>query len=800
MSDEWTFAYDTWDPGEQPLREALCALGNGHLCTRGAFEEVRAGGPHYPGTYHAGGYDRIASEVAGHVVENEDLVNWPNWLPLSFQPEGGEWIDLGRQEVLSFRQELDMYGGVLRRQVRLRDHDGRETTLRTRRIVSMATPHVAALEWTLIPENWSGPLLLRSALDGDVANEGVARYRELRGDHLVGHRADQIGEETVMLTVRTRESHVRVAQAARTRAFDAVGDPAVRERRTLLEDRVASQLLTVNAERGRPLRVEKVVAVHTSLGRGFLEPASASRRLIRHLGSFDDLLDPHRRAWARLWRRCDLRLVAEGNADAQRVVRLHVFHLLQVASRHTSDLDVGVPARGLHGEAYRGHVFWDELFIFPYLNLRIPNITRTMLLYRYRRLDEARRAAREAGLEGAMFPWQSGSDGREETQHLHLNPKSGRWLPDHTHLQRHVAAAIAYNLWQYYQASGDLDFLSTYGAEMLLEIARFWASLTSYDGAKGRHVIRGVMGPDEYHDAYPGADHPGLDNNAYTNVMAVWCLRTAMTALEEVGEERSEELRAQIGLTDGHLDRWHDVARNMFVPFHDGNIISQFEGYEHLAELDWDRLRERHGDIHRLDRVLEAEGDSPNNYKAGKQADVLMLFYLFSAEELTDLFAGMGYPFDAGDVIPANIDYYSRRTSHGSTLSRVVHSWVLARANRQSWGCFEQALRSDVADVQGGTTPEGIHLGAMAGTVDLVQRCYGGIFMYRNRLQLDPRLPEAIGALTLQIRYRERWLVIELVPHALKVRFPRGPQDEVHLSVRGQDVVLKRGEERRFEL
>ncbi len=177
--------------------------------------------------------------------------------------------------------------------------------------------------------------------------------------------------------------------------------------------------------------------------------------------------------------RCDIRL--SDSDRPQMILRLHIFHLLQTVSRNSIDLDNGVPARGWHGEAYRGHVFWDELFIFPYLNLRIPNLTRSLLLYRYRRLNRARLAAEEEGVRGALYPWQSGSNGREETQQLPLNPKSGRWLPDHTHLQRHVNAAIAYNVWQYFKTTGDLEFLCNYGAEMILEIARFLANIATYN-------------------------------------------------------------------------------------------------------------------------------------------------------------------------------------------------------------------------------------------------------------------------------------------------------------------------------
>ena len=175
-------------------------------------------------------------------------------------------------------------------------------------------------------------------------------------------------------------------------------------------------------------------------------------------------------------------------------------------SPHTIEFDIGVPARGWHGEAYRGHIFWDELFIFPFLTLRLPMLTRALLRYRYRRLPEARRAAQAAGYAGAMYPWQSGSNGREETQTLHLNPHSGRWIPDHTHRQRHINVAIAYNIWQYYQITDDHEFLYFYGAEMLLEIARFWASIATYNSSLDRYEITGVMGPDEYHTAYPGAD------------------------------------------------------------------------------------------------------------------------------------------------------------------------------------------------------------------------------------------------------------------------------------------------------
>ena len=797
----WLLAYDGFDPPGERLREALCTLGNGYFATRGAAPEAAAGDVHYPGTYVAGVYNRLVSRVAAREVENEDLVNVPNWLPLTFRPQGARWLDLDELEVLGYRQELDLRRGVLTRLVRVRDPDGRLTRMTQRRFVSMADPHLAGLETTVVPESWSGSLEVRSALDGTVTNAGVERYKALSGGHLVPIEAGESGDDTVWLQMETRTSRVRIAQAARTRVVQN-GQRVAVEWRTVQEPGRIAHHLILDVREGGPVTIEKLVALYTSKDRAIAEPGDAARgRLARLTDGFDRLLERHVLAWDQLWRRGHIDLGGDGDQQVARTLNLHVFHLLQTASEHTIDLDVGVPARGLHGEAYRGHIFWDELFIFPFLNLRFPELTRALLQYRYRRLPEARQAARAVGYGGAMYPWQSGSDGREETQRLHLNPKSGRWLPDRSHRQRHVNIAVAYNVWQYYQVTGDLAFLEAYGAEMLLEIARFWASIASYDHGSDRYEIRGVMGPDEYHDGYPDRDEPGLDNNAYTNVMAAWVLCRALETLELLPDHRRAELTERLGLRQEEVDRWDETSRKLRVCFHDGDIISQFEGYGDLEELDWDGLRHRHGNIRRLDRILEAEGDTPNRYKASKQADVLMLFYLLSAEELRGLIGRLGYRLEP-DAIPRNVNYYLERTSHGSTLSGVVNAWVLARSDRtRSWRFFTEALASDLHDLQGGTTAEGIHLGAMAGTVDLAQRCYTGLEAREDVLWLNPSLPEELDGLDFEVRYRGNWgISLHLTSNQLRVRVPASCAAPVRIGVNGQIVELSPGSAREFPL
>ncbi len=659
------------------------------------------------------------------------------------------------------------------------------TRIDQRRFVSMADPHTACLEATLSPENWSGTLTIRSGIDGRVSNAGVARYRQFDEHHLGGVNTHVVDQETIGLTGRTSQSDVCVAQVARMRAYGAKSLIDV-PHRVVVESRSIAHEMSIDAEPLKTVTVEKVVTLFTSRDRAISDPLAEASRRNGLTGSIAELLEDHLREWDSLWRRFPLDITVDGG-ETQLALRLHIFHLLQTTSRHARDLDVGIPARGLHGEAYRGHIFWDELFMVPYLNRHYPELVRTLLMYRYRRLPEARSAALQAGFKGAMYPWQSGSNGREEAQTLHLNPLSGHWLPDASHLQRHINVAIAYNLWQYFQATDDIEFMADFGAEMLFEISRYWASAAVFDPSLGRYVIDGVMGPDEYHEGYVGASAPGLKDNAYTNVMVVWVLCRSLELVDLLPQPQRSELMARLSLDEAELARWDDVSRRMRIVFHEDGIISQFDGYEELTELDWDAYRERYGDISRLDRILEEEGNSPNAYKASKQADVLMLVYLLPARDLEAIFDRLGYG-SGSDALSDSIDYYLARTSHGSTLSRVVHSWALVhRDPRRSWTLFQQALRSDLDDTQGGTTHEGVHLGAMIGTVDLVERCYLGIDTAGDNISFRPSLPAEVRVLTVDICHRGRWLKIAVASGQFIVTVSGRPEEPARIRTEWGD-------------
>ncbi len=790
--DAWELVYEGYDPKYERLREALCTVGNGYVATRGCAPEAAASEAHYPGTYATGVYNSLADRIAGRTIENESLVNLPNWLALTFRINDGAWFHIDDTDLLFYKQTFDLRHATLTRSLRFRDSIGQITTLTQQRFASMHQPHVLAMQTTLGAENWSGTVEFRCLLDGSVQNTMVERYRSLSSAHLTASVIDQIAPDSVLLRTETSQSRIPIAVAARATVWrdDVIEARADAQYAVVREGDRGGHDIQVGLSAGQSITLEKVATIFTGRDTAISEPSSAAQKYLDAAGRYADLHHQHARAWARLWEQCNVGLT--GNTPALQVLRLHLVHLLQTISPHTAELDAGVPARGLHGEAYRGHVFWDSLFVSPVLSLRMPNVSRSLLLYRYRRLPEARRAAERAGYRGAMYPWQSGSDGREVSQEVHLNPQSGRWNPDASARAHHVGLAVAYNAWHHYQVTGDRQYLIDYGAEMLVEIARFWVGLATFDESRGRYTIRGVIGPDEFHSGYPGKEYDGIDNNAYTNVMAVWVILRAMEALDLLPLRDRLDVVGKVDLTADELDRWDHVTRRMFVPFHDG-VISQFEGYSELAELDWEHYRQEYGNIQRLDRILEAENDSVNNYKASKQADALMLFFLLSSEELLGLFGRLGYRF-APEQIPKTVDYYLSRTSDGSTLSAIVHSWVLARANRHhAMRYFAQVLVSDIVDIQGGTTSEGIHLAAMAGSVDLLQRCFTGLEMRDDRLILAPHWPEELGAIEFSFVYRGHRLHLRISGRSGGLTSEGGNAGSIAVECRGREQQLLPG-------
>ncbi|MDO5633582.1 MAG: HAD-IA family hydrolase [Micrococcus sp.] len=832
----WVLRWDDFDPESEGTREVLCTLANGYWGTRGSIPGTRISDVHYPGNYLAGVFNRLTSMVQGKAVDTEHMVNIQDWTPLIVTPRGGKPLLPGEETLLDYHQEMDLRRGVLSRTMVFQDDAGRRTSVHTRQFQSLANRHLASIELTVTAENWSGELTVRSMIDGRVANLNVSDDRTLANKHLRPVSAKAVDGETVVLETKTSQSKIHIAMAARTRQVAPVGhEQPIRRPVDDPTGLVIGQDIELRVDQGVPLVLEKTAAVTNTHDHAIASVEESAVKTLQRSPNFRNLLTLHEQRWGTNWDRFAVRIdLAEDYAHQRRstaslnegesfehpelssgqsksvgsaatmgkdgaslrqqlALNLHTFHVLQTAYGKRRDLDASVGARGLHGEGYRGHIFWDEIYIFPMLTMRRPELTRGLLMYRYRRLNEARANARAEGWAGAMYPWQGGSDGSEETPTELWNPRNQQWMPDNSHNQRHVSLDVAYSVLRYIEVTRDRSFIADYAAEMLVEISRFFTSMTLHNAATDRYEIHGVMGPDEFHDGYPDTPGSGLRNNAYTNVLTSWLLSETARLVRWM-DTLDDPLTEVMEISEEEIEHWEDVAAKLTIPFftegEEAGILAQFEGYQDLLEFDWDAYREKYGNIGRMDLILQAEGDATNRYKLSKQADALMLTYLFSPEELDDILQNMGYELPR-ENFERTVAYYAARSTHGSTLSRLVHAWVTARTDPDtSWDLFTEALESDLSDTQGGTTREGIHLGLMAGTVDTVIRCYAGLETRGGTLRVNPVLPRQLPGATFTIRFREQPVKIRMDQQQVTVSAQSGMTQPIEVLLVGQPHTL----------
>ncbi|MFC1809823.1 glycoside hydrolase family 65 protein, partial [Candidatus Omnitrophota bacterium] len=670
----------------------------------------------------------------------------------------------------------------------------RITTVIMERIVHMTDPHRAAIRYSIIPENYSDEIHIRSILNGNVKNAGVPRYSELNSQHLNPVSSGRFMKNGTYLVSRTNESKITIAVAEKVYIYSGRKQLSPKVKMINTKKNKAIHEFTIYAKRGKRYSIEKIVGIYTSRDKGVKNPRREALTSVRHAPSFKNLYASHTAQWKKLWNKYDIQF--SGDRTFQKALRLHIFHLLQSASSNNTTIDASVGARGLHGEAYRGHIFWDELFAMPFYDLHQPEISRSLLLYRYRRLPKARAYAKENGYDGAMFPWQSGSSGVEETQEIHLNPLSGKWAPDLSRAQRHVSFAIAYNVWEYWIRTGDKDFIDKFGAEIILSIAMFCASLVHYDRKSKKYHTKGIMGPDEFHEKLPGKKQGGLEDNAYSNMLISWTLTNAQKAYDILSAAAKKRLLKKLKLEEQTITSWHEIAENLNVIINKYDIISQFKGYFGLKDINWKAYKKRYRDIHRMDRILKAEGKSPDNYKIAKQADVLMAFYLFRIEEVNQILKKLGCK-TTHSLLRKNYDYYLQRTSHGSTLSKVVHCYIALLLNRwhEAWRLFVEVMYSDIKDTQGGTTEEGIHVGVMAGSVTLVIRAFAGFQILEDKIIICPHIPEWWKTISFKVLCRGHWITVKSSNKTvqLKIQGPKSKTFPLPIKVNGITKMLTCG-------
>jgi trehalose/maltose hydrolase-like predicted phosphorylase len=704
----WVLNEDGFEPPNESSREARFVVSNGFLGVRGV-SAIHQAGPETaaPVTYIAGLFDRGAGEAKHVLVPATDSVQVR--ILLNAEPLARTVGDAS-----AIHMTLDLRRGLLLTEEQHLVSRSINLCLRSLRLVSLS-------------ERALGLQVVQLEVEGGDVEITLEALSEGVNPNLVPKRLGQgLG---VWRTMHSRKT----LSVAASPSLQVGGNELVA---TMVDEFRWRWRWT--ARPGKTACFAHAVAVVRSdikdmdLGQRAQDKIDSERQL-----GWSGVVTQHEAAWAGRWRCSDVEI--EGDAEAQRALRFALYHLNSAAN--PADERVSIAARGLTGNDYHGHVFWDtEIFLLPFYILTWPEAARALLMYRFHTLDAARAKARKLGWRGALYAWESAATGSESAPEHVIGPngQSIEILPGTE--EQHISADIAYAVWQYWQATGDEDFLLHAGAEILLETARFWTSRAQPE-ADGRRHIRRVIGPDEYHD--------NIDDNAYTNSMARWNILHGLAVasmLRERWPEYWKLLSRQLSLGDAELQRWLNIAESIATGFDPRTrLFEQFAGYFGLEDINLAAYADR---TVPMDVILGRERTRQS--QVIKQADVVMLLAL-----LPEVFAP--------GAAEANFQYYDPRCGHGSSLSRVMHGFVAARLGKVEMALryFREAATIDLSDSQGAITG-GVHIATQGGLWMTAVFGFAGLSLCEDGLVIDPDLPAEWRSLTFGAHWRGRRVKIRI--------------------------------------
>ncbi|MBV8525396.1 MAG: glycoside hydrolase family 65 protein [Acetobacteraceae bacterium] len=738
-ADEWTAIEKGFHPEFLAQLETMLTVGNGYLGMRGCPEE---GGPNAEnGTFINGFYEIrpivYGEEAYGFPKVGQTILNVTDSKIIKlFVDDEPFW--LSSANLLKCERRLNMKSGTLDREILWETPAGKQVRITSRRLVSFAHKHVAAISYNVELLNANASVLISSEMavsqpSAPTSGDDPRQARVFRS-RVLHHRASYAKGRRIVLCHATEKSRMTLACAI-DHALDALCPHA--ENVTCTEDS-GQVVFTMEASPGQPINLAKYMVYHTSQTASAEELCNRAEWTMDRATkqSFQQLLAEQQEYLDDFWRRSDVRVkdiredrVKRSTVEIQQAIRFNLFHILQASARAEN---TGVPAKGVTGQAYEGHYFWDtEIYLLPFLTYTSPGIARNLLIFRYRMLDRARARARELGHRGAMFPWRT-INGEEASAYFEAGTA-----------QYHINADIMYAVRKYVQATGDDSFLWNCGAEMLVETARLWLGLGFYSDRKGgKFCINGVTGPDEYNTV--------VNNNAYTNLMARENLRYAAQTVQSMQATKPDlydELVHKTALEPAEAEAWMHAAESMYVPYDEKlQIIPQDD--EFLDKEPWD-FRNTPSENYPL--LLFYHPLEIYRKQVIKQADVVLAMFL------------LGSTFSL-EAKKRNFEFYDPLTTGDSSLSSCIESIIAGQTGniQKAIDYGTAALLMDLADV-GGNVRDGCHIASMGGTWMMLAYGLGGMRDDDGTLSFWPRRPpEATPVIRFPIKYRGQMLEVEV--------------------------------------
>lgn len=731
--DEWSIIEEGFDPGRHEIAESIFSIGNGHMGQRANFEEAYSG-KSLQGSYLAGVYypdkTRVGWWKNGYPEYFAKVLNATNWIGLGIEVNGEE-LDLAKCAVRDFVRVLRMREGRLERSFTAVFPDGRELRVSASRFVSIVDKEIGAIRYAITPLNFDADLSVTSYLDGNIRNKD-SNYDEGFWDEV----SSESNPEYAAITVKTKKLDFHAASAISCKVLvdGQEAQPAVAQ---VSDTRYAAQVLRLAAKQGQEAAFVKLAANVTSRDypKEGLTAVSLERLAAASVKGYDRLQEEQAEAWAAKWKESDI--VIEGDPSAQQAIRFAIFQLNQTYTGEDSRLNIG--PKGFTGEKYGGSTYWDtEAYCLPfYLSTAEEGIARNLLVYRHKHLEKAKENAAKLGFaKGALYPMVT-MNGEECHNEWEI-----------TFEEIHRNGAIAYAIYSYVNYTGDTSYLGQYGLEVLVEISRFWEERVNLSPSKGKYVMLGVTGPNEYEN--------NVNNNWYTSRIAVWTLEYTLEVLawlEAHEPERCRELKAGLGLKDAELAKWREIAGNMYYPYDpERQVFLQQDGF-----LDKELIP-----VARLDK-----SQLPLNQKWSWDR-ILRSCYIKQADVLQGLFF-LGHLYDR-ETVRRNFDFYEPLTVHESSLSPCVHA-ILACELGYREKAYEMYLRTARLDLDNynNDTEDGCHITSMAGTWMSVVQGFGGLKVRESKLVLNPFIPGEWRSFSFKVMYRGARLQVSVTKEEVTV-------------------------------
>jgi hypothetical glycosyl hydrolase len=740
--------------------EAIFALGNGYIGLRSANEERYLNEKRdlfISGTFNKANKNEVTElPNVADVTEIEIFIN-------------GKHLMLNASNNKEYVKYLNLKTGELNRTFVYLDEEGNKYSLKFNRFVAQDRLHVIVNRVEITPLSKTANIRFISGINGQVTNTGSQHFNE--GEKRVYEY------KYIQMLQETSESCITFIQNSAHNIY-INGDKIEEKPELSIDRRKVTISNNYDLTQGQTLVIEKFSNIYTtrdttSENLTIEQIRDASLDEIKEISnmSYEILFNSNKEVWSSYWN--DQNIVIEGNDYDQLAIRFAQYHLKVMTPSH--DNRCGIAAKGLSGEGYKGHSFWDtEIFILPFYTYSKPEIARKLLEYRYLSIGGARKKAKDNGYEGAMYPWESAwlEDGEVTPVWGAVDIVTGKstkiWSG---FIEQHITSDITFAIWQYYMVTNDEDFMEKYGYEIMFDTAIFWASRLERDEIKQRYHINEVIGPDEY------KEH--VDNDAFTNWLAYWTIETAINYYNKLKESDSEVIRkleSKLSLQNA-MENWTTKLPKIYLPEPRDldNVIPQNDTFLSLEDIDLTKYKNQE---HIGSMFKDYNLDQVNKIQVVKQADVVMLLYLLE------------HKFSK-EVKKANYDYYEKRTLHDSSLSLSTHSILASDIDEKdlAYKLFQEATKIDLGENMK-TSDHGIHAASLGGLWQIVVNGFGGVRMVGGNLRINPKLPENWSRLSFSFMWKGNKLDIELTKEGIKIEVKDEMLEEIEILVYDKKYVL----------